>query len=185
MIARTCTGLAAIFLLLAAAPGCNKSESPSNNNVATISDLLPKDNEISGWPRATDAWVARNKEDLQREINGGFEIFAKHGFIEGASQKYTGKVNAAPGIECIVEVYNQNSEKEAGDLFDDPDKVFSSPITPANPPSARAQIQKDVFSYQMKFTKGKYYVTIMVGSADDKAQEVIEVFANNIAGKIQ
>ena len=164
---------------------CNKSDTPTNNNVVSITDLLPRDNEISGWARASRAWVARNKEDLQREIDGGFEIFANHGFVEGAMQNFTGSVNQQSGIECDIEVYDQHSALEADALFDDPEKAFSSPITPNNTPSARAQIQKDVFSYRMKFSKSKYFVTISIGSSDDKTQEVIEIFANNIAGKIK
>ena len=185
MARRALPSLILFLLAFALVAGCNKSDTPSNSTVATITDLIPKDNEISGWTRASISWVARNKEDLQKEINGGFEIFAKHGFIEGAMQKFAGKVNATPNIECDVEVYNQNSATEADALFDDPEKAFSSPITPANPPSAKAQIQKDVFSYRMKFTKGKYYVTITIGSADDKTQEIIEVFASNVAAKIK
>ncbi|MBI5646364.1 MAG: hypothetical protein HY962_05480 [Ignavibacteriae bacterium] len=164
---------------------CDKSETPSNNTVVSITDLLPRDNEISGWARGSRAWVARNKDDLQREIDGGFEIYTKNGFVEGALQNYTGTVNGQPGIECDVEVYDQHSAAEADALFDDPEKAFSSPITPTRPPSTKAQIQKDVFSYRMKFTKGKYFVAITIGSPDDKTQEVIEIFATNIAAKIK
>ena len=37
----------------------------------------------------------------------------------------------------------------------------------------------------MKYSKLKYYVLITIFSADDKALEVLEVFANNVAGKIE
>ena len=181
------TTLLALAILVPAifTASCDKSDGGTNTNVVTITDLLPRDNEISGWARGSRDWVARNKDDLQREIDGGFEIFANHGFVEGAMQNFTGTVNQATGIECDVEVYDQRSAAEADALFEDPEKVFSSPIIPANPPSSKAQIQKDVFSYRMKFTKSKYFVTISIGSNDDKTQEVIEIFAKNIAGKIK
>jgi len=176
-----------VLLLLPAAVfvSCDKSDSTSDPAVVTIIDLLPRDNEISGWNRSARAWAARNKEELQNEIDGGFEIFFNQGFVEGAMQSYTGSVNAHSVVDCYVEVYDQRDSQGSRGLFDDPEKAFSNPIAPARPPSADAQIQKDVFSYRMKFTKGKYYVTITVGSSDDKAQEVIEIFGNNIAAKIR
>jgi hypothetical protein len=93
-------------------------------------------------------------------------------------------VNTQSGVVCEIQVYDQSSEADANAVYDDPNNVFASPITPSNPPSAKAQIRKDLFSYTMKFVKGQYYVLISIITSEDKGQEVLEVFANNVAGKI-
>ena len=166
--------------------GCSKEDKPTTPTIVSISDLLPKDNEISGWPRqaGTDvSWIATNTTELQEKINGGFELFANHGFVEAAMQKYSGTVNGQPKIELEIQVYNQNTAAQADAVFDDPNNVFANPITPTDPPSAKSQISKGL-AYTMKFTKGKYYVLLTILSGDDKAQDVIEVFAKNVATKI-
>jgi hypothetical protein len=174
--------IAAILLFAS----CAKEDAPNNNTIVTISDLLPKDNEISGWPRkaGSDAgWLATNSGELQQRIDGGFELFANHGFVEAAMQQFTGTVNGTAGIELEVQVYNQTTAAQADAVFDDPNNVFANPITPNNPPSTKAQITRNLAT-TMKFTKGKYYVLLTVLSSDDKAQDILEVFANNVAAKI-
>ncbi|MDH7515679.1 MAG: hypothetical protein QHI48_07395 [Bacteroidota bacterium] len=165
--------------------GCSKSDTSPNAVIVSIKDILPRDNEISGWVRTNRSWLARNADDLQREIDGGFEIYVNHGFVEGAMQGYIGRINDQTDVECEVEITDQHSSTEAQALFDDPQKAFSNPYTPTNPPSPNAQIEKRIFSYEMKFTKGKYYVAISLHNTDDKAEEVIGIFANNIGNKIR
>jgi hypothetical protein len=175
------------LLALIALPGCSKQDTSSTPNVVSISDLLPKDNEISGWSRVagSDAsWLATNSTELQEKIDGGYELYANHGFVEAAMQKFSGTVNGQPKIELEVQVYNQNTAALADAVFDDPNNVFANPITPTNPPSVKAQITKNLV-YTMKYTKNKYYVLLTILSGDDKAQDVIEVFANNVASKIK
>ncbi|HOJ03802.1 MAG TPA: hypothetical protein PK916_07350 [Bacteroidota bacterium] len=165
---------------------CDKSDSGNNPDVLTITDVLPKENEISGWARISGSqWKATNPSELQAQINGGSELYTNHGFVEAAAQSYSGSVNAVSGVSCDIQVYDQGSESNANTVFDDPNNVFVNPITPANPPSAKAQIRKDLFSWTMKFVKGRYYVLLSILSSDDKAQDVITVFANNVAGKIK
>lgn len=186
----TMTRHIAAFLLLGIAlllPSCSKDDSSTTPDVVTITDLLPKDNEISGWQRksGSDAsWVASNATELQVRIDGGFELFSNHGFVEAAMQQFSGTVNGVPNIDMEVQVYNQNSSAEADAVFDDPNNVFANPITPNNPPSPKAQITRNL-STTIKFTKSRYYVLISILSSDDKAQDVLEVFAGNVAAKIK
>lgn len=104
---------------------------------------------------------------------------------ESAMQSFTGTVNTQSGVICEIQVYDQGSATDANAVFDDPNNVFASPITPSNPPSAKAQVRKDFFSWTMKFVKGRYYVLVNILTSEDKGQEVLEVFANNVAGKIK
>lgn len=168
--------------------GCSKKDQPTQPSVVSTQDLLPRDKEISNWSRSSAdnaSWLAVNTTQLQEKIDGGFELFANHGFVEAAMQQFSGSVNGQPNIEMEVQIYNQGSSANADALFDDPNNVFANPIAPKNPPSAKAQITKDIFSYTMKFSKSKYYARLSVMSNDDKAQDVIEIFANNIASKMK
>jgi hypothetical protein len=182
--------LLAILIVLFVFPstGCDKSDSGSDPNIVSIGDLLPRENEISGWARnsgSDGSWKATNASELQEQINGGSEIFTNHGFVEAAMQNFSGTVNTQSGVICEIQVYDQGSETDANAVFDDPNNVYASPLTPSNPPSAKAQIRKDLFSWTMKFVKGRYYVLVNILTSEDKGQEVLEVFANNVAGKIK
>ncbi len=168
--------------------GCEKSDSGADPDIVSITDLLPRENEISGWARnagSDGSWKATNASELQDKINGGSELFTNHGFVEAAMQNFIGTVNTQSGVLCEIQVYDQGSEIDANAVFDDPNNVFASPITPSNPPSGKAQVRKDLFSWTMKFVKGRYYVLVNILTSEDKGQEVLEVFANNVAGKIK
>ena len=175
------------FAILSIVAGCSKSDSPSNPDLVSIADLMPRDNEISGWSKKAGgdaSWLATNPTELNQKINGGSELYINKGFVEAAMQTYSGSVNSQSNITCEIQIYDQSSADLANQVFDDPNNIYANPITPSNPPSAKSQIRKDLFSYTMKYTKQRYYVLITIYSADDKAQEVLEVFANNVAGKI-
>ncbi|GEM_PF-704788 len=174
--------------MLGMLPACDKSDSGTEPDIVTIADLMPRDNEISGWSQSGGSggsWQAVNPSELQEQINGGSELYTNHGFVEAAMQSYTGKVNAQSGVVCEIQVYDQGTAENADEVFDDPNNVFASPIAPANPPATRAQIRKDLFSWTMKFVKDRYYVLISIITSEDKGQEVLEVFANNVAARIQ
>jgi hypothetical protein len=173
--------------LLCALPACDKSDSGSNPDIVSIVDFMPQQNEISGWNRAAGgdgSWLATNASELQTQINGGSELYTNHGFVEAAMQSYTGTVNAQSGVACEIQVYDQGSAADAVAVFDHPNNVFTNPITPSNPPAEKAQISRELFSYRMKFVKGQYYVLLSILTSEDKGQEVIEVFATNVAGKM-
>lgn len=179
-----CIAAFTVLLIL----GCAKSDSPSGPVAASITDLLPRDNEISGWPRkggAGASWRATSASELQATIDGGAEIFTNHGFVEAAMQSYTGTVNTQSGVDCDIQIYDQATTVQAAAVFEDPNMIYPAPITPESPPSAMAQIRKDIFSHTMKFVKGRYFVQLTILSADDKAQPVLEMFANNVAAKIR
>jgi hypothetical protein len=177
-----------LALILLATPACDKSDSGNNPDIVSIVDLLPRENEISGWARiggGDGSWHATNASELQEQINGGSELYTNRGFVEAAMQGLTGTVNTQSGVVCQIQIYDQGKESDAIAVFDDPNNVFASPITPSNPPSSKAQLRKDLFSWTMKFVKGRYYVLVNILTSEDKGQEVLEVFANNVAGKIR
>jgi hypothetical protein len=176
-----------ILALLLPLAACDKSDTGTNNTVITIADMMPRENEISGWARiggGDGQWKATGPSELQNQINGGSEIFTNHGFVEAGMQAYSGTVNSQSGVSCQIQIYDQSSEENAAKVFDDPNNVFANALPAANPPSAKAQIRKDLFSWTMKFTKSRYYVLISIMTNEDKGQDVLEVFANNVAGKI-
>lgn len=188
MIARNNAALllAAVFLFLLF-PACDKTDSGTDPDIVTIADLMPRDNEISSWARNSGgdgSWKATNPSELQDAINGGSELYTNHRFVEAAMQSYTGTVNTQSGVACEIQIYDQGSESDATAVFDDPNNVFTSPITPSNPPSPKSQITKEIFSHRMKFVKGRYYVLISILTSEDKGQEVLEIFAGNVAGKM-
>lgn len=173
-----------LFLMTA----CDKSDSVTDPDIITIADLMPRDNEISGWARVggTDGqWKATNATDLAEQINGGFELYTNHGFVEATMQSFTGTVNTQAGIVMEIQIYDQGNAENAAMVFDDPNNVFANAFQPMNPPAAKAETRKDLFSWTMKYSKSRYYILISILTSEEKGQDVLEVFANNVAGKIR
>jgi hypothetical protein len=176
-----------VFLLVFLT-SCDKSDSVTDPDIITIADLMPRDNEISGWARIggmDGQWKATNATELMDQINGGFELYTNNGFVEATMQSFSGTVNTQSGIVIEIQIYDQGNADNAVLVFDDPNNVFANAFKPMNPPSEKAETRKDLFSWTMKFSKSRYYVLISILTAEEKGQDVLEIFANNLAGKIR
>ena len=111
-ISHTTQLLVAALFLLPLFSACDKSDSGSNPDIVSIADLMPRENEISGWASSSGSdgsWKATNPSELQDAINGGSELYTNHGFVEAAMQSYSGTVNTQSGVACEIQIYDQGS----------------------------------------------------------------------------
>ena len=113
MIFRLLFLLAIIPVLIA----CSKKDT-TNPTAVTVEDLLLKDNEISGWRKAGNGWVASNENELFSHIDGSAPLYTKNGFVEAASQDYQGSI-LANQTTIMLEIYNQRASANAKAVFDE------------------------------------------------------------------
>jgi len=180
-----------LILLLVLGTGCDKKEDNNDDNgnsggtVLTIEDLLIKDNEITGWPYSGVGWTANNITELTEQINGGAEIYQKHGFKEAAHQSYSGTIdNGTRTLELTV--YNQDSDANAKATYEDPDLGMTG-ATPWDDGAAGTAAQYVRFgglSQKLVFYKGAYYVLIEINYDTEESLNIIKQFALNVDGKI-
>ena len=84
--------------------GCGENEG-NVNTLLTPADLLPDDNDISGWVTLGAYEEANDDNGLFDIINGGAEIFIDEGFVSAVFQIYRGDMGTVR-----LNIYEQESE---------------------------------------------------------------------------
>jgi len=175
-------GISLIILLLIFA--CNK-RTTENQEIVAIEDLLVKNNEITGWEYSGAGWVANNISELTVYINGAAEIYQRHGFVEGASQSYQGKIDDVDR-QLILTIYNQASESNAMEIYEDPDIGLSGALPWENGAGQESHyIRHGGFSQELTFYRGVYFVYLTINYDTEESLNILKQFALNVDGKIQ
>ena len=170
-----------LLIAIVCVAACSKKEATSPE-VVTITDLLPRDNEISGWTRTGNSWWATSSSGLNQFINGEEPDYTRHGFVEGAMQTYEGTVLGNPAT-VEVRVFDQQSAENASALFTE---LAARLVNPINWTGAGedARIERFAISQKIIFWKSKYFVSLTIDSGLDEALDVLRTFANNVDTKI-
>ncbi len=172
-------GILVIFNIIS----CKKSESTSPE-IVTVQDLLPKSNDISGWPTGSDSWYATNNDELTAAINGEAPIYTNNGFVEAAKQSYDGII-LGNNILINLRIFDQGSGANSKTLFDEIVLHLFNPINWTNGTGEEAKIERHSMAQKIVFWKSKYFISISISSGIDEALDVLKTFANNVDTKIQ
>ena len=174
-----------LFVVVFVSFSCKKDNSDDNNtSTKTIEDLIVKNNEITGWSFSGTGWTANNITELTSQINGGAEIYQLHGFVEAISQAYQGTVNQNQ-VQLTIYIYNQGSNANAGELYNDPNLGFSGAIDWAIGTGATAHYVRHGLSQQLAFYRDQYYVLLDIAADSDESLSIMQQFALNVDGKIK
>ncbi|MBN1348427.1 hypothetical protein JXJ21_03395 [candidate division KSB1 bacterium] len=176
--------IAFIGLLVCLFVACDKKEPTKNEDLVTIEDLLVKNNEITGWTYSGESWVANNISELTNYINGEAEIYNRHGFLEAARQTYAGKIdNGNRSIKLTI--YNQQTESNARDVYNDEDLGMSAAITWQNGAGSAAHTIRFGLSQALTFYRKQYYVHLDINYDTDESLTILKQFALNVDGKLK
>ena len=145
-------------------------------------DLLPEENEITGWVFDTDSLclqgTANDSTSLYTIIDGGAELYIDLGFVAGAFDGYT------DGSHPIcIEIYDQGSPSNAASVYQATNDGEYKPITTAGD-SARMDTSL-VFNIEIEMIVDKFFVRIF--TTDTKEDAYIQAatsMAQNIAGEV-
>lgn len=150
---RTWPGLLLLPLLLAAA-------------VEPTPGPLPGDNVPPGWARRGGPLFFAGAE-LYRHVNGGAELYHKHGFQRLAVQDYAGE-----GREVRVEVYRMAGAAGAAALF--------AEINAGLETSARFGEECVLDGFQIMFRRGEWCVSLTTYESGAEATAAMEALAAKI-----
>ena len=78
-------------------------------------ELLPRDNDISGWMRDWTFVEATNYASLYDLIDGAAQIFIDNGFVSAVFQNYTD----GSGLQLELRIYEMDSEENAQRIYDE------------------------------------------------------------------
>jgi len=161
---------------------CTEETGPT---IIDVVDLMPTNNEISGWARDGDMEVAENETQLWDLINGAGVVFVENGFVKCAFQEFAGEVQ---GNQCTVllrafdvgdtanayAVYH-DSRLEAGDEI---------PWTETGHAGVEARIETAVLYHKIEMWHERFYVDITIFDATPEALNVAKLFALNVSEAI-
>jgi hypothetical protein len=133
--------------------------------------LLPTPEEVRPWVPEGPAQVAEG-QDLFRLIDGGAELFLRHGFERAAVQTY-----ALAGDRHIqVEIYTMRSMDGAAEVFA---RKTGSGELPLALGDAGASGE-----YYIVFRRGRFLVTVSAGDANADAKATVLRIARAIENRI-
>jgi hypothetical protein len=164
---------------------CSKKgmDSSGSGSVASVEDLLVKDNEISGWGRSGTMQTATNETDLEKIIDGDAPKYVQHGFVEAAEQYYQGSIIGSPTIICL-RVFDQGDTTNTAQLMTDLLTSVTSLEEWSSPNLSTAKIKRFPTVTQIYARKSRYYINVSIESNLNEALEILKMFAGNVGNKI-
>lgn len=177
---------ALLVALTLAVASCDKktTEPTASAPAVSIEDYLVKNNEITGWTYGGAGWVANNISELTTHINGAAEIYQRHGFMEAASQAYSGTVNSIE-TQIVITVYNQASQANALAVYEDPDIGLSGAIDwDGGAGQAAHYARYGGLSQVMAFYRGRHFVYMEMSIDTEESLNILKQFALNVDAKI-
>ncbi|MBC8233148.1 hypothetical protein H8E77_26680, partial [bacterium] len=124
--------------------GCKKESEAGKKTVLTPVNLLPGDNDISGWIRENAYDEANDHDSLYALIDGAGEVFIENGFVSAAFQQYTSGT-----LKVHLRIYNQGNEANAKKIYD---KLFIGVGIPWDGAGTAARIDETgLASYMVEF----------------------------------
>jgi len=178
-----------VILLGVVLIGCEgeKQEEDNGGTAVQPADLLPADNEISGWTKGTgtgDYQEAYDQGSLYDIIDGGAEVYIANGFQSGVQQLYRGTI-AAQQTTLYLFITDQGDSTNCANLLQDPN---------INPPGGaevdslgdEALIDRGLFYNVIYFREDRFFAKITIDkTGDPEASENIGLaFAHNIDSNI-
>lgn len=142
---------------------------------AELTDLLPASKDLlRGWKASGGARLFEGKA-LYQHIDGGAELFHKHGFQKLCVQDYL-KKGSQRRLEARIEIYDMGSVQGAADIF--------AANTLGVRTSAKFGEACTIDELQIIFKRGRYYVTVTGYETGEEILSSMESLAGAVDGRI-
>lgn len=168
--------LLSLFIIFAL--NCSKKEEQTTKDVV---DLVPLDNEISGWTRSSAMQIAENQTQLYSLIDGEAPDYINRGFVKCAFQSYLDNQQV---VELRLRIFDQNDTVNAKSVYDFKATGTETPWTDGNA-GVEARYKIEGFSYTLDFWDDKFYVYINIADNTQSGLDVAKLFALNISSAIR
>ncbi|OGP52112.1 MAG: hypothetical protein A2Y79_12495 [Deltaproteobacteria bacterium RBG_13_43_22] len=168
------------FLLLCGLIALFETDSQgSGSEKPILVSALPKDNEIAGWKREGQPFLARGFADLAKQINGGAPFYIERGVVESVFQDYINKKNT---IRINIVLHQTAIAAEARRLYHD--SYAESPLPLHILGNEGRGLPKLIGAYSLQFCKGPVYADLTISDKSLESQAALLSFAKRIARKL-
>jgi hypothetical protein len=146
-------------------------------------ELVPADNEITGWTRSSALQICENSTQLFALIDGEGQPYVDNGFTKCAFQTYSGTISSAP-VELKLRIFDMGDSVNARKIYVAVAAGSETPWT-GNNAGLEARIDASMqFAYRVDFRDNEFYVSNEVSDKSDAALDVAKLFALNVSGAI-
>jgi hypothetical protein len=169
--------------ILIAMSGCGEESEEKSKAMLTPVDLLPADNDISGWAGLGAYEEANDYDGLYDLINGGAELFIDNGFVSAAFQIYSNCIGEVCTTALVhLRIYDQGTEDNAMATYD---RVGTGIAMPWDGAGMEARIDESgLASYTVEFWQRSFFIQIIIEEKTDEALNIAKLFASHVSGEI-
>ncbi|MFH0922149.1 MAG: DUF6599 family protein [Fibrobacterota bacterium] len=156
--------------------GCEKSASPEAG--LDPADLLPMDNDISGFAKKGSPAVMTDYQSIMDAIDGAAEKYIRFGFQDGVQQMYS---NGSATLD--VQIFNHGNAANASGIFEEFYPPSAEVLVKENP-----QIVIDhslLLNYSLYYQKNGFFMRIDTSEKTDFMLNMAKQFCLNIDAKIE
>ena len=174
--------LACIAVLMIA--GCSEqSEDDDRVSILIPADLLPDDEDISGWGGVGAYEEANDYDGLFNIINGGAEDFIDEGFVSAAFQIYENCFGEVCSLALVhLRIYDQGSSENAVTVYD---KVATGIGIPWDGAGINARIDESaIAAYTIEFWQENFFVQIVIEEKTEDSLNIAKLFASHVSNQI-
>jgi len=163
-------------LALCCGLSCDKSSNPGAG--ADPVDMLPADNDISGFAKKGAPAVMTDAQSIYAAIDGAAEKYIELGFVEGVSQTYG---NGSTDLD--VRIFNHGSHENAMAVIEE--------FYPTSPEVLLSGVETMIVDhgfpagYQVHYAKAGIYMRIDTREKTDFILNMAKQFCMNIGSKIE
>jgi hypothetical protein len=150
-----------------------------------VLDLIPQDNEISGWVRDGNMEVAENETQLYALIDGEGDVFIDHGFVKCAFQSFQGQVVGNPR-SIDLRIFDMGNASNAQEVYHDNRLETGSEVPWVEVGHAGTEARIEYLSgfHIIEFREDRFYVDIVINDDTQEALNIAQLFALNVSDAI-
>ena len=137
-----------------------------SDTIIDVIDLLPPDNIPPGW-KGADKHKIFAGDALYRHINGGAELYHKHGFAKLSVKDYV-----RGELEAVVEIYDMGSSKGAEGVF----IANTAGLETDNKFGEACSISE----LQILFRRERFYISVTCFEINEELQAAISALATSV-----
>ena len=161
---------------------CTDEEGPT---IIDVVDLIPQNDEISGWLRDGAMDIAENEAQLWDLINGEGVVYVDHGFVKCAFQDFAGEV-LGNQRNLVLRAFDMGDTANAYAVYHDSriETGIEVPWTDTLHAGVEARIESSVLYYKIEFWEERFHVEITIVDPAPEALDIAKFFARNVSGAI-
>jgi len=171
-----------LLILLSFLFYCTQEEGPT---MVDVVDLIPQNDEISGWTRDGAMDIAENETQLWDLINGEGVVYVDNGFVKCAFQDFVGDV-LGNQRSVLLRAFDMGDTLNAYAVYHDSriETGVEVPWTESGHAGIEARIESSVLYHNIEFWEERFHIEITIDDGSPEALNIAKLFALNVSDAI-